>query len=342
MKLVELYLEEIRHQLPPKNRDDILQEIRSILMDMIEDHNPSPGQQPDEETIKFVLQEFGSPRKVAQQFGTKNYLIGPRVFPVYVQVLKIVLIVVASLNLLGSVLALVNQSGTNAIMVNTVLEAVGGLFAGLFTAFSVVTLSFAVIEQTTPEDEKIKVDLAWTPDDLSKQEDKEHVKVTGTAIEITMIILFIVLLNFFLDRIGIYYLGDTGWVSAPILNENILRYIPWITAYSVLDIALNLYLIRMGFWNKFATIAKVLVNAFKIAVLFAIITGLPIITINPTALQTLGFDLATSAQELSQTLNVVLDVLMGLGIFGLVVETIKRLYETFVKGSHTNIKIAMD
>jgi len=74
-------------------------------------------------------------------------------------------------------------------------------------------------------------------------------------------------------------------------------------------------------------------------VTYAILKGQSIITISPTAWQTLNFGLQTSAQGLSQTLNTILDVLMGLSIFGLVVESIKRIYDTFVKGQRVHIDI---
>lgn len=72
MNLIELYLEEIRRQLPSRNRDDILKEIQSTLMDTIEDRNPNPGAEPDTETVKAVLKEFGSPRKVAKRLSGRS------------------------------------------------------------------------------------------------------------------------------------------------------------------------------------------------------------------------------------------------------------------------------
>jgi len=337
MKLINLYLDEIQQHLPHKNREDILKEIRSTLMDMIEDRSPNAGQMPDEETIKAVLQEFGSPRKVAQQYSEHHYLIGPRIFPVYLKVLKIVLIIVAGLNVLGLIVAIVSQSGVDYSMIDAIASVFSGLFSSLFTAFGIVTLSFAGIERTSPEEWKFKIEESWRPEDLLKQEDRKQIKVTELAIEVTLTLVFITLINFYLDRIGIYYLGDSGWVSAPLLNENFLRYVPWITAYAVLDIALNLYLFRQNYWDSLATIGKVLINALKIAVSFVILTGPDVITVSQSAWQTLNFDVTMTAQEITRMMNIGLDVLLGLAIFGLVVESIKRLYEGFIKGNHTRI-----
>lgn len=339
MKLIELYLEEIRRQLPPRDRDDILREIQSTLMDMVEDRNPNPDGEPDEDTIKAVLTEFGSPRKVARQYGARDYLVGPRMYPIYLQVLRIVLIIVAAANVLGLVIAIVSNSGFNAGLVGAITQVLSGLFSSLFTAFGVVTLSFAGIERAFSKDLKIKLEQSWSPDDLLQEEDKEHIKVVELALEITGGLTFIILINFFLDRIGVYYLSNGSWISAPVLNENFLRYLPWITAYLIIDIAVALYLLRFGFWNKNAVIAKVLNNAFKIAVTFAIITGPAIITIDGAAWNALGFHFSNSAQALTQTLNTGLDVILGLSILSLVVETIRRVYASFIKGNQAGFTI---
>lgn len=342
MKLINLYLAEIEKHLPIRNREDILKEIRSTLMDMLEDRNLNPGQVPDDDLVKSVLQEFGAPHKVAQQYGENNFLIGPRMYPAYLQVLKIVLIVIAGLHILGLIISIATQSGIDGNMFEAIAEVIGGLFSSLFTGFGIVTLVFASIERTTPEAWKLKVEKAWSPDDLLSQEDRKTIKITGLAFEITFTLAFIILINFFLDKIGIYYLSETGWISTPILNDNFLRYVPLLTAANVLSIFLDLYLIRQGFWDKAATIGKLCINVFTIAINFAIMTGPEIIALDPAAWNALGFNISRTAEEVSRGMNIGVDVLMGISIFGLVVESINRIYETFIKGSHTRIEIESD
>lgn len=341
MKLIELYLEDIKRRLFRKNRDDIIDEIRSTLMDMIEDRNPNPGQGADKELIKTVLKEYGSPRKVASQYSLQNYLIGPRLFPLYKQILMIVLIVVTGASLLSYLIALISQPGLESSVLEAVLQVLGDLIGGLFVTFGAVTLSFACIERTTPEDWEVSLDDDWEPDYLVKEEDGDRVKIAESAVEITVNIIFITLLNFFFDRIGIYYMSDAGWNSVPILNDDFIQYIPWITTYAVLDIALALYLIRTECWDKFSSIVKILINVFKIAITFAIINGPAIITVESSAWQTLFPSATMTAAEVSRIANIVLNVLMGISIFGLAVESIKRLYLSFVKG-HSLIKFKAD
>jgi hypothetical protein len=337
MELLNAYLEEIRHRLPLKNRADIIEEIRSALMDMIEER--SPGGDPDDATVKAVLMEYGAPREVARQYASHQSLIGPQIFPVYLQVLKIVLIVVAALNIVGLIVSIVNGSiGDNDLFIAT-FETVGGLFSSLFTAFAIVTLSFTLIERFAAEELQAEMDEDWSPEDLTIVEIRKRVKISEVAVEITFGIIFILLINLYLDRIGIYYLGDAGWVSAPILNDNVLRYIPWITGATMLDIALNLYLIRKEFWDASATIVKVIINVLKIALLAVIIAGPAIIAVSPSAWQALNLEVNLTAQQLTRQMNTVLDGLLGLAIFGLVVDSIKIIVNGFFRNDHTRLHI---
>jgi hypothetical protein len=339
MKLIELYLDEIRQKLPPRNREDILREIHSVLMDTLEDCNPNPEEEPDKETVMSVLKEFGSPRKVALQYGARNYLIGPRFFPLYILVLKIVLIIVSALHVLGVSVAFISQSGFGTGVWDTIVTIVGGILNTLFMGFGIVTLTFAAIERTTPEEWGEDFEEDWQPEELYEKENQERVKLPELAVDITMNMILIAALNFFFDRIGIYYLTDAGWVSAPILNENFNPFIPWVTAYAVMNIALSIYLIRKEYWDKISSTAKIFINVFKIAVTSAIIALPGIVTVDPTSWQQIFPDAGLTAEGLSQTMNLALDILMGLAIFGLSVDSIKRLYLTFVKGRHSVIEI---
>lgn len=339
MNLLESYLDEIRQNLPPRNREDIIKEIRSTLMDMIEDRNPNPGTPADEAVLKDVLMEFGSPRKVARQYGAQNYLVGPRMYPIYVQVLRVVLIVVAALNVLGVIVSIVSKSGFDGNAFEAVFQIIGSLMSSLFSGFSIVTFVFAIVERTSPDEWRVKINEEWNPDDLRKHENNTRVKVVEIALEITFSLILIVLVNFFLNKIGIYHLGSEGWVSTPVFNENFLRYIPWISAYLILDIILDLYLIRQGYWDKLASGAKILINMFTIAVNFAIITGPAVLTINAASLDWIDFSTRVTTESLSHSVNLGLDVVLGLAIFGMVVDSIKRLYDGFIRVNPENIEV---
>ena len=342
MELLELYLEEIKRHLAVKNRDDIVKEIRSILMDTIEERSYEDENLSELDSVKAVIQEFGSPRVVARQYGGKNYLISPEMMPTYTQILKIVLIMVVVFNLLGLLITAINPSSINVNMLEIVLEVIGGLFSSLFTAFGIVTLVFAIIERTTKDQMTIDIEQEWKPDDLLTNKHPQPISISGLAFEITLAFIFITLINFFIDRIGIYHLGESGWVSFPILNENFIRYIPWITGYTVMNIALNLYLIRTGYWNRTAVIGKILVNTFTIAVLVAVITGPNIITITLEAWQSLGLETIYSLESINSSINTGTKVVLGLANFGLTVDAVKHFYTYFIKNNFSTTHLPAD
>lgn len=339
MKLFNLYLAEIEKHLPSRNREDILKEIQSTLMDMLDDHNPHPGQTPDDDLIKSVLREFGAPHKVAQQYIKHNYLIGPRMYPTFLQVLKIVLAIFAGLSLIGIFITITAYSGSTLGLLETIAQVVGGLFSSLISGFGIVSLIFAIIERVSSDDLKITVEKEWTPDDLLSQEDRYTIKIVEIALEIIFALAFIVLINFFIDKIGIYFIDDTGWVSSPILNENFNRYIPFLTTANVLTIILDLFLIRKGSWDKATTVAKLVINVFTIGISIAILTGPSILTLDPAAWNLLNIDIPITVERLTELINAGMRILIGFSIFGLVLESIKRIYTFFIKGSRTRIQI---
>src|SRR5512139_3568397 len=101
MSLIDLYVTEVGKRLPLRGRKDIEAELRSTLEDMLEDRSQKAGRPADEGMMLDLLREYGPPDKVAAIYHAHPYLIGPRLFPLFVKVLKIVLTVVTIVLLVG-------------------------------------------------------------------------------------------------------------------------------------------------------------------------------------------------------------------------------------------------
>ncbi|NLN70006.1 MAG: hypothetical protein GX142_04380 [Chloroflexi bacterium] len=337
MEYLNTYLNEISRRLPRKNRVDIIEEIRSLLMDIIEER--SPGANPDEATVKAVLKDYGSPHQVAQQYIDYQPLIGPELYPIYQLVLKIVLIVIAALNLVGVLIAIVSGVFIETSLFIAIVDRFFDLVGSLVNVFGIVTLVFFLFERLASKEFKKEVKEDWSPDDLSLTEDKTRISIPEIIAEITLGVIFIVLINVFLEKIGIYFRKDTGWAFTPFLNMHVLRYIPRLTASIVLDIGLNLYLIRQGAWNRAAIVAKIIINLFKIALFAAIIFGPAILSIEPTAWEALNLDLTLTAQRFNQLINTALSAVLGLTILSLTIDVMRHLVQTFVKKEAAGLKI---
>ena len=92
MELLERYANEVGRYLHRRKRDDIQQEIFSLMVDALEGRSDAEGREPDQEMVIETLKEFGPPETMASSYKGKNYLIGPRMFPGFMLGVKVFLV----------------------------------------------------------------------------------------------------------------------------------------------------------------------------------------------------------------------------------------------------------
>jgi hypothetical protein len=143
MMLLDRYLHAVRKKLPRNQRDDIVAELRDILLSQIEAEEGTLGRRLSDDEIAVILKRFGRPMTVAARYGASNYLIGPTLYPAYLVSLKLVAWVVgpiAGLSLLVSVA--IADDPLRVTATKLLVLAVTGL-----THFAIITLIFARIER---------------------------------------------------------------------------------------------------------------------------------------------------------------------------------------------------
>jgi hypothetical protein len=262
MELIDRYVYEVGRHLPRKNRADIQAELQSTLVDTLEarvEGEPSPDDEIE------LLKEFGPPQKVAASYWPEGqYLIGPRLFPLFRMVVGIVLIVfvIVQLVLLG-VAVVFNQEVLTFL---SVLDIFGELIGSVFTTFSIIVIVFAVLQRF---DVRPETEQEWDPRDLPVIEEGETISRGGTVAEITFSLVIIAILLFLPDKIGV--------VVSPgmeiLLNPVIVSYIPLIILSIMLGIALDVILLWRGRWETSTRLAKIGTNLLGIYVLYVLIAG---------------------------------------------------------------------
>src|SRR5574340_1107450 len=173
MQLIDRYVIEVGKRLPLiKGRADIEQELRSTLEDMLEDRARKAVRPADETMAIELLREYGSPDKVAATYNSMPYLIGPRVFPFYLMVVKIVLSVVGTVLLVLTGIEIALQSPMNAAeLFGAIGHGLSGLFGALVSALGSMTLVFAILERVLPAEEfKTSDDKEWDPAELAQKQ----------------------------------------------------------------------------------------------------------------------------------------------------------------------------
>lgn len=261
MDLIERYLQAVGRHLPRKNQADILAELRSTLVDTLEARG---GEKASEEQVVALLKEFGRPEKVAGSYWPEGqYLIGPRLYPLFRMVAGIALsvFVIVQLVLLGVRFAF-DQGPLPG------LNFFAGLVSGALAAFGAVVLVFAALERlgVLPEFE----DEDWDPRQLPAViEESNVINQGGTVAEITLSLIFIAVLIFLPDKIGAVI--SPG--SDVILNPVFTSYLPLIILTILLGIGLDALLLWRGRWETGTRIAKIVTNLFSIYVLYVLITA---------------------------------------------------------------------
>jgi hypothetical protein len=262
MELIDRYVREVGRYLPRKNRADIQAELQSTLVDTLEARVAGEPSRDDEIEL---LQEFGSPQTVAASYWPEGqYLIGPRLFPLFRMVVGIVLIVfvIVQLVLLG-IAVVFNQEVLTFL---SVLDILGEMVGSVFTAFSIIVIVFAILQRF---DVRPETDQEWDPRDLPNIEETDTINRGGTVAEITFSLVIIAILLFLPDKIGV--------VISPglevILNPVIVSYIPVIILSIMLGIALDVILLLRGRWETSTRLAKIGTNLFGIYVLYLLITS---------------------------------------------------------------------
>jgi hypothetical protein len=157
MDLLERYLAEIRRNLPSRDSDDIIAELRDALLERAEEQEEALGKV----DWNVLLQEFGHPIAVAARYRKQQWLIGPELYPFYLHFLKVIVTIVAAVTT-GVAIIRGMLWGTDAGQIVT--SYLGGLWWGTASSIGSVTIAFAIIERFGGS--SLKQCRRWKPQEL--------------------------------------------------------------------------------------------------------------------------------------------------------------------------------
>jgi hypothetical protein len=284
MELINRYVYQVGRRLPKKVRGDVEAELRSLLIDTLEERVGSgPEAEAEFSDAEFneadqvaVLEEFGPPAQMAEKYQPiPRYIVGPKMYDIYL----IVIAAIAGAGLLASIVTTVVSGffGTSGGI--ETLELIGRAFSLFFNIFisgvGSVTLVFAILERVVPDVEINFDDEEWHPRQLPEIEAQEPIKPAGLIAQIAFMVFLLVVFVFFPDRInfGAYY--DDGWHVIPsILSAEFFTfYLPLMEIRWGLTILLNLVLLRQLRWNLVTSLSALLLEVFDIYILTRLVTG---------------------------------------------------------------------
>lgn len=167
MDLLERYLQAVRFFLPLRQQDDIVRELSDNLLSQIEDREQELGRPLTEDELAAILRRHGHPMLVAGRYRSRQQLIGPAFFAIYVFALKAGLAI--------ALLVTVVLAAVRAVLTGDAMDqAIGALKAypgRALMMFAITTLVFAVLDAAQA---RLKLTHAWDPRSLPKVVRHQH------------------------------------------------------------------------------------------------------------------------------------------------------------------------
>ncbi len=329
MRIIDLYVSEVGRRLPAKTRADIEAELKSTLMDMLEDRAEKANREPDEEMARNLLKEYGSPELVAATYQPAKYLVGPRIYPTFMTILKIVVAVVGIASVVGLGIRL-GQIGMaapeSAILVG---QTFINLIQSAIQAFGTLVVVFVVLERFTPANKQISSE--WKPEDLLKIKEPDRVSMTDVILSIIFATIAIVVFNLYPELISFYQNLNGSWVSYPILSDVFYKFLLWLNIVWILEIILYGLVLRDNVWTKKTRVFEIGIKIINIVLLVAMAAGPSIVQLPVDWMQNVANMSAETALLVQTQFATGFRVVLGLVAAILFLDTLRKIYQFFKK-----------
>lgn len=321
-ELLNRYMLGVKRELGGRNRDDIAAEIESYIYDLLEERHPG-DQEIGSAEMEAVLKEMGSPRKVAGQYSPQRYLIGPRLFPIYWMVLRIVVAVVAG----ALLLSLIITSITNppADITRAFIEFLSTIWDGMLSAAMSITIVFAILERASQGknlDEIKEMDQFKIENLPELPENEKAFSLVGTSIECVLGVFGLVFFSYLRGTNGalpVMLNPDTQMHMARIFTDNFMKFIPVILGLAGLKVACNITLLVQARHSSLTNWWSIILRGADMVLSGFMLKALPLITLDYFRQLLAGSPFA----GIDATANTALVVILALSILGSLVEMIK-------------------
>ena len=295
---IDRYVQAVGEALPARERGDVQAEIRSLLQDEMEARRGSDLDVTEEQTVLDILAQFGRPEILAARYHAPRSLIGPTLYPTFRTVTTIVLLVLAGVWLFGTAVGV----GLGEREIGQPLELLGGLVGGLIQTFGMLVIVFALIE--TFAQGKIETEAqqkTWDPRSLPKVEPAERIKVGELVVGIGFSLAAILIFNAYPNWISAITVVDGQVTSEPLLSENFMTFVPWLTILWSFTIALNAYVLAQGRWQSITRWLQIGLSFFGVLILGWMLMDGPLLAwtaLEPVAKLVIAIIFAVTALDL--------------------------------------------
>lgn len=272
--IIERYIYDVTRRLPENEREEVSRELNANIHDMLSDNF-------DQEGIKTVLYELGSPAILADKYRQKpRYLISPAVYDDYIRVLKWIIPLVGVILLViglvyGGAEVFRNGDVLNETDIAQRLISNGISFGidGALQALIWVTVGFIIADRVGYRKDKNDWKIEDLPDILPA--DKHKISLADSIVELVMIAfgatMFILLCLEILPSFVV--IRDGGMQFEHLFSRSFVAFcIPVVIISAVIGMAECIAKIVVRRWNPTVCAVTVVSNLVSIGAIIALCT----------------------------------------------------------------------
>ncbi len=319
--LMERYIYAVTRRLPDKQREDVSQELRGLIDDMLSERCGS--RTPEEKDLRVVLTELGSPQELYEKYDENSgkCLIGPPYYSTYKYVMKIVLIATAAgLSIASFILCVMEPR--NAF--EAVLTWLSNVYNGSLSAFAIVTVLFTFFYKRN-----IPLSQPFNFDDLPPVPKKQETISKwecygGIGFGIVFMAVFLTV-----PQVFCVFLGDNGELI-PVLAPDAVRE-SWylILLFTACGVVREIVKLLEGRYNKPVLVWTVVTNLLSAAFSIWWLTGYELM--NPDFTGRISRIFAGDPEFIVRIFSNFQIFFLAVILFALVLDTLEAVWKTVKK-----------
>jgi|AntRauTorckE6833_2_1112554.scaffolds.fasta_scaffold00907_14 hypothetical protein len=261
MDKINRYLYQVKRYLSGKNSEDIIEELRSLILDELEVSKESSDKE-DEVLLNDILKHLGHPRSVAAKYSGQDTVILDSLTPIFWMVVKILAIVIPLALILGSGIDFFMQDNTSGLsdFILHMILTLPQIASAILASIGVLFLVFHGISRSISDDSLNKL-TEFKPSRLPKVPESGYkLKMVEASFEIIAGSIFLYILNYQQGVFSIYQNGE----SIQFLNDSFDSFLIFINISLGLRIFITLahiYMNRKTFVTKTAEFMLTLYSA---------------------------------------------------------------------------------
>jgi hypothetical protein len=329
--LIDAYLQELETYLPRDLRQSVRAKLEPELEAAVESALEFDSERSRHEAELEVLRDLGPPYQLADTYVPRpRVLFGPRLYPPFLRTIRIAIAVLVVLTALGIYLDFTRSQSLWALG-PAFLAALGSLLTGSLVVIGVAVVVFAVIERTTVRSATAIED--WDPRTLEEAANPDNVKLGDQISGIAFLIVALIVVNVFRDRLGAHvtWEGESGWVPllGPVFDQQL-----WLLNLALsLDLLVKFTVLLRWRWSWPLRWANLSVNALYVVWLGRLAWNPPLIAVDPQWMIDHGWSAETAHQyqefiagSFARHANVNLKLAFAIACLALAYSLVKLVY----------------